>query len=490
MGLENLPQRGGFATDFRAPRICQLALDVANELGLAGDFVARAFKRATLTPDAIFADVCEYDRPALPNLHNDKLWDRAVERVASAFRLPVRVQPIHLKEVLDEEWNLQSNSGPPYYARKREVKVQSNYDARRLAHMIKHSHFYVWPDAAAFARAHISEAEEEDKVRAVWGLSFSVLQIEAMFANPLIAAYKIRESPLAWNFAMLRGGMMRVYHMAKPGSWYHCFDFKKFDKTVQPWLIRAAFDILKQNIDLSHYRSRGTGKVEQLSRLWDAVVLHFIHTRVIFSDGRRVRKHLGVPSGSMFTQIIDSICNALVMNYCFLVLTDSFYDDGKFLGDDSFIVNVRRVEAADVKRIAEEKFGMILNLKPSKSIVTQNITEVRFLGYYCWFGTPFKPTVEFLAAMIHPERPDVNCLETKMRAVGNYWANVNGNRTISLYLRTLVRRCDERITAGDLAGVHKMRKFQEYLEIVLGSNVVNLNKLPDDDELVSHLWEF
>lgn len=78
---------------------------------------------------------------------------------------------------------------------------------RRVAHFIKQGHTVELPDCCAYVRSHTCEVGEF-KVRAVWGYPATVTFMEAMFALPLINAYKelpMSVRPIAYGFETLTG---------------------------------------------------------------------------------------------------------------------------------------------------------------------------------------------------------------------------------------------------------------------------------------------
>ena len=86
-------------------------------------------------------------------------------------------------------------------------------------------------------------------------------------------------------------------------------DESRFDSNVTTWLINIAFDILKDNIIFPDEMSR---------HAFSYSLEFFIHTPVIMPDGKMWLKHTGVPSGSFFTSMIDSIVNRICITYAHL----------------------------------------------------------------------------------------------------------------------------------------------------------------------------
>ncbi|KAK2579121.1 hypothetical protein KPH14_001292 [Odynerus spinipes] len=79
-------------------------------------------------------------------------------------------------------------------------------------------------------------------------------------------------------------------------------DYSAFDSSVPAWLIRDVFQVIIKKYNL-------TGDDLRKFRL---CINHFINIPVQNSNGRRFKKSHGIPSGSMFTNIIGSLVNMVI----------------------------------------------------------------------------------------------------------------------------------------------------------------------------------
>lgn len=93
------------------------------------------------------------------------------------------------------------------------------------------------------------------------------------------------------------------------------FDFSNFDRSVHRTLIYTAFSILRSLLDFSRYQGGAIPyKASNLSRLWGFIVNYFVNTA--FTDGMTLfTKRHGVPSGSLFTNLIDTIISRLIITF-------------------------------------------------------------------------------------------------------------------------------------------------------------------------------
>lgn len=122
-----------------------------------------------------------------------------------------------------------------------------------------------------------------------------------------------QDVPVAYGIEMATGGMGYVDEMwsnASPSSTAVMLDWSKFDKSIPAWLIRDTFRIMELCFDFSKVRdSEGkvwSVKAEQSQRRWNKIINYFVNAPFRLQNGDRYRKDSGVPSGSGFTNLIDS----------------------------------------------------------------------------------------------------------------------------------------------------------------------------------------
>lgn len=130
---------------------------------------------------------------------------------------------------------------------------------RHFWHYVKGGNLIQPPDCMAFARSHVCQRGER-KVRAICGYPATLTFGEAVFAKPLIEAYKDMAEharPIAYGFEIATGGMQKVINRFGQYENFSALDFSSFDKTVPAWMIDLAFDILLENIDLVNYQDHG-----------------------------------------------------------------------------------------------------------------------------------------------------------------------------------------------------------------------------------------
>jgi hypothetical protein len=298
------------------------------------------------------------------------------------------------------------------------------------------------PDCQTFQRL-IACNKDREKVRPVWGYPTAVVVEEGRFFYPWMEWLKARSDDHCYGIGLetALGGMRYLDDMTRQlhnvnNTVIAGLDWSGFDTTVPAWLIRDAFSVLKLSFRFDQIRS-SDGRIwpvtaKESERRWKKIVDYFINTTIRLPNGERYKKTSGVPSGSMFTNVVDTICNAIITRYCTFHTTQYLPKGDVYYGDDTYAIIKKPFDVESFARIATESFGMQLNL--SKSVVTYDASEVTFLGFYNINGRP-KRSMDFLfASFMIPEHRNDDPFETSTRALGQLYSTMYGPDAYTWYL--------------------------------------------------------
>jgi len=239
-----------------------------------------------------------------------------------------------------------------------------------------------------------------DKTRLVWGYPYSMTILEGLFAKPLIDHFTDTNSPLAFAMTTLNlGSKIRVSSYHK--RWAYSIDMSSYDASIAQSLIHIAFKIIGTWFDLDQ-KEPTTGLAYR--GILAKVENYFIHTPIVMPDLRiYLGKRHGVPSGSFFTQLIDSIVNIIIagtISSRFNLFVDK--DDILVLGDDLLFWSERDISLEAIASFATEYFGVEFN--PEKSNKFRYSEPIHFLGRIWHRGRPTLPIEEVTKRMKYPER--------------------------------------------------------------------------------------
>jgi len=318
--------------------------------------------------------------------------DRDILKVAQAMTMRafggkgnLRVSALddHLRKVTYEN----KSSGLPDLTSKGDAFERDLGRAQRIAGGSKAPE----PCIAFFRVQH---GDKGPKTRLVWGYPQSVFLLEAMFAPQLIEHFlSRRDIPMA--FGMFKSQVSARMQSIRNSGVRYSMDFSGFDSTIPAALVDFAFSVLK-----THFEPM----TEDEERIWYQVVRYFIHTPIMMPDCTVWVKHHGVPSGSYFTQLIDSIVNYCAVNYAFMRAGGTPIPDDKILvlGDDSLVGQSTEFRLDDLAKYFLE-LGLTLSVEKTE-VSYQGKSDPHFLGHYWRRGYPDRDPNEIAKRMCFPEK--------------------------------------------------------------------------------------
>jgi len=251
------------------------------------------------------------------------------------------------------------------------------------------------------------------KTRLVWGYPYSMTILEGLVAKPLYDRFKQGTTRMA--FAMSTGVLgTRIRVSSYQGKYAYSIDMKSYDSSLPSVLIKEAFKILLTWFDETQVLWVREKPVT-VRDLWSKVIKYFIGTPIIMPDCRiYYGKQHGVPSGSYFTQVIDSVVNVMLCGALSSKLGLGVTADRLLvLGDDLVFWSDKLRALDDVSKWLEKSVGVTLNVE--KSRVTKRGEAVHFLGRDWVNGFPSWDVEEILKRMLYPERFRIRSKDAEQR---------------------------------------------------------------------------
>lgn len=446
--MKTLPSREGYPVDLRKAGTDRIAEAFTRKHfgDKVVDDVTGKFHRATLTSAEMNDDFMKFDRRHVPMIKQDPVYFSILQTLREELVPEKKIIPFTTGGAwAAPEFPKDKSPGLPYrelgYKTKGEVLDHKSNRNEIMAtwYAVGAGNVHHLPDTMIFYRAQICKTDA-NKIRAVFGYPLTVFSEEVRWVYPLMRYLKTctNDFPIAYGLEMANGGMQYVNEMCNrspPGSTFVINDYRMFDKTVPPWLIRDAFSILADCFDMGRVES-SDGLIwevdaEKSLLRFKRMMRYFINTPVRLNSGERFMKQGGIPSGSGWTNIVGSILNAIITRYAVYNTTGSLPFADIYMGDDSFVVVEGPVNLEDLATVVEENFGVILNT--DKSWVTTSSVNVHFLGYYNLDGVAFKPQDTIIASFIYPERKPDDVQTTCARGLGQLWSSL-GSRSAQKWL--------------------------------------------------------
>nr|WRQ64728.1 RNA-dependent RNA polymerase [Durnavirales sp.] len=382
MHVENFVNRGPFRRAGISEYVKRMR---ASDRVLHDDFVAQildhqdisyeASPRSIFDPDQMFETLRLFGKTKniKVDTHLQKGFDFA--KKIFAFRLGRQ----KLKALSDQEIikaiKLEKSSGLPLLTTKKNALPYAIDRLRQIRLGIKTPN-----PCIAFART-----QQNNKTRLVWGFPLEMTMLESKYARPLIDNFMLIPTPMSIGLMKpeLGGRLLGICNKKKN---IYGLDYSKFDSSISSTLIRYSFDILKTWFEYIDENE------------WSIIVNYFCSTPIVMPNGNLYTgKRHGVPSGSYFTQLIDSVVNVILIGALSSKFQLDIYHRELFvLGDDSIFATRQKL---DLQKVAEflMTYGIKLNIEKS----TKN--QVHYLGATWKLGLPDLDVKQLAAKAVYPE---------------------------------------------------------------------------------------
>jgi hypothetical protein len=387
---------GDYFANFSQDNDHVLVDDNVKDVLLAQGYDVEESPRSIYSVDKLFEALSGYAPHKIPNPRPGADYQHGIALAYSCFARKPEERELHVLPFTPETIvRITSNpSGSPGLTNYGCTKADSQ--TRALERGLQTLKRQKQPEPClAFKRTQFNE-----KTRLVWGYPYSMTCIEGLVAKELIELFKRRNTPMAFAKATgVLGTKLRVASYHK--EWAYSLDMSQFDATISAELIHIAFKILRTWFDGQEVEPVSGKTVDEI---FDQIEYYFIHTTIVMPDGNiYIGKDHGVPSGSYFTQMVDSIVNVIIGGTVasrFKLHVDK--SDIFVLGDDLMMWSNRKMSLDVIAKYANEQFGVIMH-GSEKSEVFHYDEVIHYLGRDWENGLPTLSEDEVLKRMIFPE---------------------------------------------------------------------------------------
>lgn len=342
------------------------------------------------------------------NAHK-KYIRRAIEKIKKEFR-KVTLEILEYRSVDDLLNNLPKAEAHPGWSglilgiySKKELIEKQGFEAwiRELNQALEIGSFnkpivlgYRTQAGSPFDEANVVKESYKEKVRLINIVDIWQVMAELMFAKA-VQNYMSRQKWYA-------GGkdddtlLCMINNAARRYNYSVTTDYSSYDQTISDWLIHAAFDIMEAGFCF---------KDETQKRLFRIIREDFIH-KVILDAHLELRPiHKGVPSGSMFTQIVDSIVNRIMID---AFMTEHGYAERDYeciiMGDDNIIFTYTKIDAKNMADYLIKNFKVDVNEDKMDAAELWKGEHPEFLSRIWTPNGIYRNPFELLARICYPER--------------------------------------------------------------------------------------
>jgi hypothetical protein len=257
-----------------------------------------------------------------------------------------RLRPLNYERVKDFI-KRNTNSGLPYLKKKGLILDEAIRDVQSLL-------------GERYPAVLFTRTQEGNKTRNVWGYPIGDTLLEMRYYRPLLDFQRKQD----WRSAIVSpeavdvGVTACMNHANQEGLNLLSIDFSAYDASLKPYLIKEGFNYIKKLYQASTHPDL------------DYICERFTSIGILTPDGEFTGDH-GVPSGSTFTNEIDSICQFLIAKSYPHESLDKF----QIQGDDGLYA------CKDPSKLMEwfESYG--LNVNEDKSLVRTDTAQYLQLVY-------------------------------------------------------------------------------------------------------------
>jgi len=331
-----------------------------------------------------------------------------------------KVEPYSLEEAVNR-LHVDTSAGFGYQGKKKgevmeEIKAQAKQmqiDAKSLTPQV--------PIPCLLGTRGMLHQYDDPKRRVTYNVPAAQVALEQCFAGPLIEKAKtIPNYPIMFGKDVIpKLSKMNAQDMYPRGSYSVELDVSGMDKNLYAATLVRGFSVMEDMIDFENWEGKSLGRAKSIrwKRVWEYVKYYFLHTPVMLPDGRVKFLDGAVPSGSSFTQFIESVISMIMfmfyaLKYGYSVLAINV------LGDDCRAVTITRPDIKHIAQVYLETFFAVLNTKKTR-IVRADRGGSEFLGYKFRNGFLYRPTMDWFNLMLHPEN-EVKDLPTSFSRLTAY----------------------------------------------------------------------
>jgi hypothetical protein len=420
--------------------------------------LADSYDRASITDETIIADMYRGNDTGTPR-STCPSYLAALEHISSLSKPKTPFKTVHFTGTRNYDFNNTGSAELPYVTDKRfkryvahrfEQKETANASLTKgngMNYILEHERIKVHQikdqtfsnremlyDTRMHARSYIHKRLNDPKVRAVYGICCTLLFIEIMLLWPLMDHMK-QSSFIAWGYETFNGGLERLRREVLSYTYHFSLDFSIFDKNVPFWLIEDIHNIWKSFSDLGPYYEddpnypNPSTDPNRIHNLWTFMTESIFNMVYRAPDGSRYRRrHSGLPSGLMQTQLLGSFVNAIMVLSALHSLGIPFSDISfKVLGDDgSYSITYKhRLSLETLEAISlyvKRTFNATINIE--KSVFYTGSSQLQFLSYRFYNGGVRRVNDDLILKLLYPEKAHFSVETTKSRALGILVANL------------------------------------------------------------------
>ncbi|ALO50128.1 putative RdRp [Penicillium aurantiogriseum bipartite virus 1] len=419
-----------------------------------------------------------FDRPVrvMPDQHTDIIM-RAANIVADLLELPQLLRFPLKGDIQDVPFKGDKFAGMEYadmgMKTRKEADPVAQQDAEWAYDRLLAGHHVSPHDVRLGGRGKVTqhkrtEVEQSPPAvgRLILMLSQRDLKLCGITEKLLTSAYLDAKWPISVGDSWFHEGTHGFYKRFRNYTNYYCLDAKKYDAFLDPWLIKIAINIIREQfVD---------GREPAYDAYWRFVEESLISAPICRDDGIRLQKNVGTTSGHSHNTLLQSICTLIVGYGVFISLNPELSDAEiksavhmESLGDDNISATKDPLPEFSVEQIAGKAWDIFgIDWFGKKSFATTAVVDVtplqfqgvQYLGKYfrreeyptedgpVGVVIPYRPFGETFLRLLYPEYGTLDVEQTWLRVLGNY-IDAAGNPVTERWLQGLLDWLEPQVEA-------------------------------------------
>lgn len=262
--------------------------------------------------------------------------------------------------------NKTASSGFPYFLKKGDIL--DNILDQSKTNISNPFNFDNFPMTVGFRAQIRGEKQLDVKLRVMYPITAAVTLYETCFVKPFIEHYSTTDT----FYSIGRTGgqtSKQLFRRFSKSNNLCSLDIEAFDQSMINEVIILAFAILRKQLRLS----------PEFNNVFEFCLQYFLSSIISYKVGaREIKSYIkvkGIPSGSGFTNIIGTLCHAIILEY---LAEDSTNDNALICADD----NIFDYSNYNIKNIFHG-YKRVFNLKVStqKTNFYNDSSNFSFLGF-------------------------------------------------------------------------------------------------------------
>lgn len=300
---------------------------------------------------------------------NLQLLFDATERVSKHCNFPEKLfGQKDYNQTFIENINKSASSGYPLFKKKGLIASKLISDAISLSLNPKHFDFNDFPSTVGF-RTQLRKSFDKIlvKIRIMYPITGAITLIESSFVSPFIEHFQTVKSFYAIGHTGREMGNILKNNFQNSSN-IISLDVDSYDQNMINEVIIMAFYILRKQLYLTKFQEI----------LFENCMLYFMKSIVSYKIGKDnvafYIKQKGIPSGSTFTNLIGTLCHAIIIEY---ISPNSTKNNAQICSDD----NIFHFSGNLKKLVKTYEYAFNLVISKQKTKVYKDPRRLSFLGY-------------------------------------------------------------------------------------------------------------